>query len=180
MARCQSKSIIEQLKVGTELIDLRFRFDIDDFTPYLCHGPFKYEGNVDCLLAELNYHLSITNKKLKVRVILETYKLLGRNESLDGIQIYLFKDFCDTIINKYSYLEFFGFYDKLSKKQIYQGEISGFRIDEDHSSVQMTKSGKRKWWLALCPWLWNKVNRGRILKELSDSANQNYLMIDFI
>ena len=52
-AKCQSKTLSEQFHNGAKYFDFRVRFK--DGKPVIAHGLIEYKGNIDHMVANLNY-----------------------------------------------------------------------------------------------------------------------------
>lgn len=98
VARCQRVDYKEQINLGVTLFDLRIRFDKDDM-PVICHGKVEYKHDYSFIYDMLEYCNKIGG--MSIRVVLE----------LDKKNLYqeiLFKSFCETIVERYKNIYFFG------------------------------------------------------------------------
>lgn len=175
LAKCQSKTIVEQLEYGVSMFDLRIRSCGDSLI--FAHGLAEYGADVFEVLNALDFgsrarSISDTNyDKISVRLLLEE----AYDDDSDTNEVAFIK-FCKLCEEQYPNLEFCGAYRKWDWKQIYKfnSNLTEDDIDQNHSSFVSSK-GKRTW--CFIPWLYAKLNNKKILKKGTD---KKYLMIDFI
>ena len=175
-ARCQRVSWQRQWKqFGVRLFDLRVRFDKDTRLPFICHGLMRYEGSVYELLARLNNLAEESGEDCYVRVVLES----KRPSDTD---IYLFKEFCKRITERYS-LNFFGGNDR-SDWWCYEPHFR-FKtplqdLDDRYSST--TSLFPQRWPLLrylddLCPKVYALAHNRR---NIWRGTTHDWLFIDFV
>lgn len=77
IAKCQSKSIEEQIKLGIEVVDIRVK-KIDNSWVF-AHGLVEYKGKLSDIFDVISSYNIVNNNKIKVRLILE---LLEENDRI--------------------------------------------------------------------------------------------------
>lgn len=163
IARCQSKSLEEQYKLGIRFFDFRISFD-RNFNVEIRHGSMAYKGDVETFLDFLN-----KKRNCYVRLVLE--------RKLDEEDIQLFQHYCDTLVKKYPRVKFCGGIDKESWKVIYEFKYNPTYEDKYSSNNTLgtpcTGTYLDDWW----PWIYAKCNNKRNIKEGTD---KEFLMIDFV
>lgn len=105
LAKCQSKTLLEQLEAGAEAVDLRVCFDRRGVA-YFAHGAMTFR----CPLT-IEKALDRLPPYTAVRVILER-----KRHGFDEPQ---FRRLCRAIESVYPYLVFFGGYSKRTWQRLY-------------------------------------------------------------
>ena len=72
-AKCQSKTLNEQFHDGAKYFDFRVRFK--DGKPVIAHGLIEYKGNIDYMVANLNYFAEYFGETIYLRFVLEYNKI---------------------------------------------------------------------------------------------------------
>lgn len=155
IARCQSKTIEQQIKDGVRLFDMRIRFD-DNHEPYFAHGLMAYK-NIDVIDV---LHKIPSNSY--VRIILETNKY-------DYTQELLFKLLCQKIYYNSISIVFFEGRSKYNWEQLYDFKHN-FSLTQYVGSMQ-------SWYGKVCPYLYAKRNNKKNLKGLN---NDMFALFDFL
>lgn len=161
IAKCQSKSIEEQCKLGARMFDLRIRFDKNGI-PEFRHGSMAFKGSVEDTLEYLNSR----GKRYYVRLLLEV-----RNTKDLERQEHLFIDSCIQWEQKYKRLIFFNGRRKFDWKQVYKFKADDIDIIQKVSSMTGTVLDD------LCPVLYARLYNKKNYKEWDASK---WLLLDFI
>lgn len=206
IGRCQTKNIIEQIKAGVRLLDIRVRFDNSGYM-YLCHGYFEVKLEIPVIEINIsdnkdkNYVLSdkfkfpqfidwllniVTNNISKeeyfyFRLVLETSK-----ENI--IQELFFKNFCEYFKNElekrklYPYYRILSCVRKFDWKQLVLPTDSISCMQHISSCPNYVESIKVRWYEKFCPWLYAKRTNKQFLKNLDKGLYNNYdsVSYDFI
>lgn len=168
IAKCQSKDIKDQYKLGARMFDIRVSFNNDD-EPILKHGiiEFKTKGyTIYNILGYLNM-ISTNKDRIYVRTILEDTKEVKRNEEL-------FKEFCHGIEEVYTNLIFFDGNRKFDWKTIHKFTHKSPMIKQAISSMDDIKIND------IWPWLYAKLHNKESLKKCKESSYKGWLLLDFI
>ena len=72
-AKCQSKTLNTQFHDGAKYFDFRIRFK--DGKPVIAHGLIEYKGNIDYMVANLNYFAEYFKETIYLRFVLEYNKI---------------------------------------------------------------------------------------------------------
>lgn len=72
-AKCQSKTLNTQFHDGAKYFDFRVRFK--DGKPVIAHGLIEYKGNIDYMVANLNYLAEYFRETIYLRFVLEYNKI---------------------------------------------------------------------------------------------------------
>jgi hypothetical protein len=168
MARCQSKSIVQQYhQYGVRCFDLRIRMNRRELNhPIICHGYAEY----DISRAEIMEYLSMINGfgDCYVRVIQEVRTKKQYDETVWDMD---FSNFCKEIEKKFPNIKFWcgrSLYGWV-EEYVFQNNPS---CEEKYSSV-CKPDLIDDWW----PWLFAKRNNKKILKQGTD---KDILLIDFV
>lgn len=153
IAKCQSKSYIEQYESGIRDFDLRVRFK--DNSPIVCHGLMEYKGGEQIIRDFLDYLNS--RGDCKVRLILEVDKAEIRQDQQ-------FIDYVKFLIEYYKNIVFWEFRRKCDWKLLYTSPLGDDYYDQDVSSVNY----------CIWPWLYAK------LYTRHSKTNKEVLFLDFI
>ena len=164
MAKCQSKSIIEQyFKYDVRAFDLRIRFD-ENGQLVVAHGPFVFDISYKKLCEDLDF---LNSKKCTVRILHEVRNKKQHNwESVDG-----FRAFCSVMQNKYPNITFY------CGRNLYNWEID-YEFGREPTEESFYSSVRKPyliddWW----PWLYARFNNKKVLKKGTDAE---ILAIDFV
>lgn len=162
MARCQSKTIQEQYKLGVRCFDLRVRYNRYGLG-IVAHGLVEY-----CFTASRIYEdLAWLDKKgdCMVRVIHEVRS--GRKHS--EISVILFRFFCSRIKDSYGGIRFWCGRNLFDWQKDYDfGDDPS--CEENYASVSCK-------WLAWWPWLYARLNNRKIIESRTD---KDVLLIDYV
>ena len=162
-AKCQRKTLSEQISLGVAYIDIRVRFDSYG-NPYFCHGVVEYDCDVWSELKALQY------TKITARVILETRKHDDRQEVL-------FRTFCSQLQDMFPCCYFYGGRRKYDWKPItpLKSTLESANIVEKYAS-----SNGSAWYNLLddlCPYLYALRNNKKNYQSIVDGT---VLMLDFV
>ena len=163
-ARCQDKSLVEQIRdAGVEMIDIRIRFG-SSFIPHFAHGLVEYTEDVFVSLGIADSCARQYRRKIMVRLMHEERKPTEEARCR-------FAAFCRKVEKDFPNLVFFGGMNRYDWSDVVYDFGRGTMdsaIDERVSSVRS---------LGLFPYLWAKINNGRILRQGTD---KEFLMMDFL
>lgn len=164
-AKCQRKSIEQQLDAGVEMFDLRLKLYNKNMS--VAHGPYVIKADFLPDLSRIDYADS-TQKY--VRVLMES-----RNPTYD--EIILFKHYCEWIKFLFPNIIFFGGHG--AHKPNWRAHYYDFgtqvpKVEEYHASV---RGGFMPWLWGLRRWLSYKE-----FKRWEDKRNdkKNTTMLDFV
>lgn len=163
IAKCQSKPIDQQYKLGAKMFDLRVAYTKDGEAEFR-HGAMAFKGNVEEVLQYLN---SLTRSSY-IRLILEVSKGTKYREQQEK----LFINDCRKWEETYTHLKFFCGRRKYDWVQLYKFKIDDIEIIQKISS--MTGTVLDDWFPLLYATFYNKKN----LEKYKDS--NEWLLIDFI
>ena len=161
MAKCQSRDIEEQYKMGARMFDIRISYDEYGVAEFR-HGSMAFEGNIYSVLGYLN---SMPDD-IYVRLILEVKntKDLCRQE-------HLFKLDCEFFESRYNHIIFFCGRRKFDWKQLYKFKADDIELTQKISSMVGTKIDD------LWPWIYARIfNR----KNFNRRNKDKWLLLDFI
>lgn len=166
VARCQSKSIVEQYTTyGVRCFDLRVRWN-DNGEMVIAHGLMEYKYTREMLDADLRWLNA--KKDCYVRVLHEV-----RNEKQYTMSsIFLFKYFCELVVKKYTNIHFWCGRNLYNWEYDYHFSDNEPTCTEKYSSVCPPKY-LDDWF----PWLYAKLNNVKIRKQ---GTADNILMVDFV
>lgn len=153
IAKCQSKTYVEQYESGIRDFDLRIRFE--DGSPIICHGLMKYKGGETILREFLDY----LNEKggCTVRLVLEVNKANIRQDEQ-------FIDYIKFLNSHYTNITFWQFTRKFDWKILYPSSYDEEFYDQDVSSMKG----------CIWPWLYSK------LFTKNSTTTKEILFLDFI
>lgn len=169
LAKCQDKTIWEQLVSGVTHFDIRMR--MADSAPIACHGLIDYDvyvmGEIAYILIHARNH---PEQSFGIRLVFE--RITDKSKSRSEYK--RFDDLCAYVA-------------KLAPDNVYiSGRIKGqwgetfsanvrpdVYIREEYASYHNNK--RHRIW-GLFPRLWAMLNNKRLMKETQDA----YLMIDFV
>lgn len=164
MARCQSKSIIQQYRLGVRCFDLRIRVDKKD-CPHIYHGLVEY----DISESEIYEYLAMLDSfgDCYVRVVHEVRtKKQYTQEAVNG-----FIKFCDWYRTSFPNITFWCGRNLYNWQVDYQFENEP-SCEEKYSSVCKPRLID-DWW----PWLFAKRNNRKIFEEGTD---KDILLVDYV
>lgn len=156
-ARCQSKTIDEQLAAGARCFDMRISFDHDGIASFL-HGWCRFGGDetITGVLERLQRH----GEPIYVRLILEepltlwntVKKALGlkATQKPDAANEYYFPRRCALYQKTYRGITFLGGRRKYDWSQLYDFGTDGIPMHQHVSSMDLAAP----WWQRLLPWLY--------------------------
>ena len=175
MARCQSKTLMEQFcTYEVRLFDIRVRFDKKGDLVF-AHGPIEFKGSLD--LSHLNYYPERTGRPIYVRLILESNKPMKDQE----LQEEHFRYFCEDIQKEYPNITFFGGNRKYDWKEIYHFDTD-VQLKDLYSSTTNIFGGPKDHWTAklddLWPWLYAKLRNKKNIRNHKDE--DGILFIDYV
>ena len=156
MAKCQSKDIETQYKLGARMFDLRVKFN--DGNPEFAHGLLTFKGDVFATLSYLN------TKGAYIRLLLEATK---ENEYQENH----FIKFCQFCEQSYTNLTFFCGRRKFDWKQLYKFPADDIDIVQKVSSTIGSKIDD------LWPWLYARFTNK---KNYKNRDKDKWLLVDFI
>lgn len=172
-ARCQSKTIDEQLAAGARCFDLRVSFDRNGMAQFR-HGWCRFGGDtVTGVLTRLQQY----GEPIYVRLILEeppsvwnaVKKALGLKvaQKPDPVNEYYFPRRCALYQKTYKGLTFIGGNRKYDWAQLHDFGTGDIPLHQRVSSMD----SKATWWQRLLPWLYarkhNADNMGRQNKGIN-------------
>lgn len=150
IAKCQSKSLAQQINEGIRVFDLRLRMDKDGEW-IIAHNAFIYVKGYDAImniLEWLNVESEYSKEKIYVRVL---YEVRNNRQALYSSSIE-FNLLCDRLTKDFPNLRFFGGQRTMDWRQDYVFPSKNcIEYIERHASVRWPK------WLHWCPWLYAKL-----------------------
>lgn len=161
MARCQSKSIVEQYEAGARLFDIRIAYD-EYSRPHFRHGLMRYKGNVWPVFTYLN-----EMKDCQVRIVLEEYA----NDDND-FQESLFRDDIERWKEVYPHISFNCGVRKRDWANLCNLPSIEKQIKHEYASMQGGKLND------IWPWLYAKLHNAKCFKKYCDT--ESIVMMDFI
>ncbi|WP_289700543.1 hypothetical protein [Duncaniella muris] len=175
IARCQSKSIIDQYKLGARWFDLRIRYDKHDRL-IVAHGLMVYKADVETVCLMLHY-LNIeahyfVQEPIYIRVL---YEMSSKDKSRKAKDHELqFIGFCSFIQNRFQYLTFIGGQRKYDWKLLHN-----FNTQPPQSIDMYSSCTWRKWddWL---PWMYARIMNNRNWGKYKDIEPDSFMLADFI
>lgn len=173
-AKCQSKTLNEQFHNGAKYFDFRIRFK--DEKPIIAHGLIEYKGNIDYMVANLNYFAEYFKETIYLRFVLEYNKIP--------------EDFASQIASLVNLVRYYrGKYPNITYTYIMskwneQKVATYYSKDKDtptliHKYSSVLKEKRFLWipyWYAK---LHNKKNR-KAFKQVLEDENSKVLMLDFV
>ena len=173
-AKCQSKTLIEQFHDGAKYFDFRVRFK--DGKPVIAHGLIEYKGNIDYMVANLNYFAEYFKETIYLRFVLEYNKIP--------------EDFASQIASLVNLVRYYrGKYPNITYTYIMskwneQKVATYYSKDKDtptliHKYSSVLKEKRFLWipyWYAK---LHNKKNR-MAFKQVLEDKDSKVLMLDFV
>lgn len=160
MARCQNKTLEEQLYAGARVFDFRIHYGDEDWE--FAHGLVNFKSDISFwkYLGNLNTLARANNETIYIRLILEKYE---SDEDCD-----CFIRFCKALERaEYSNLSFFGGNRKGDWKKLYT--FKGNIPDALNNQFVSSMMPDARWYEKICPYLYakrmNKVNKGK-MKEI--------------
>lgn len=162
VAKCQNKTISEQLALGVRNFDIRIDFD-DNFNPIFAHGLIKYnyDGNIRNIFYLLN------NYNTNVRIILE----INKHDKRHDLKCNMFVAYVQAWIRTYPNINFWGGNCKYDWKELVS-KLKGKTLEH----VQYVGS-MNKFWLYK---IWPKLYAMRYNKRVIDNLENKITYIDFV
>lgn len=173
-AKCQSKTLNTQFHDGAKYFDFRVRFK--DGKPVIAHGLIEYKGNIDYMVANLNYFAEYFKETIYLRFVLEYNKIPEDFAS----QIASLVNLVRYYRGKYPNITYTYIMSKWNEQKVatyYSKDTDTPTLIHKYSSVL-----KEKRFLWIPYWyakLHNKKNRKTFKNTLEDKANR-VLMLDFV
>lgn len=153
IAKCQSKTVVEQYESGVRFFDIRIGFDKYN-NPKFKHGLISFKSNINSVISYLT-----SKDDVIIRIIAEDDNPM-------------FNNFCNYLEGIYGY-RFCGGNRKSDWKKVYNfNNKTEYTIKECYSSMPSNPK-----WYGIFPWLYAKLHNKKVLSE---KYNEEYLMIDFI
>lgn len=170
MAKCQSKTYIEQFNAGARAFDLRILWNEQNELEFR-HGIYRYSG------ADFSDVLKFANKhKMLVRILLDIRSYSPCDNESEQKEKFL--NLCQEIENKFKGIQFFG------GSNIYEfKEKKSFSEIHCYSSVTSLFKCQNKYLAMiddLCPWFYAKFKNQKNIKKYKHLDNNTYLFIDYI
>lgn len=173
-AKCQSKTLNTQFHDGAKYFDFRIRFK--DGKPVIAHGLIEYKGNIDYMVANLNYFAEYFKETIYLRFVLEYNKIPEDFASQIASLVNLVRYYREKYPNiTYTYIM-----SKWNEQKVatyYSKDTDTPTLIHKYSSVL-----KEKRFLWIPYWyakLHNKKNRKAFKHVLEDKDNK-VLMLDFV
>ena len=173
-AKCQSKTLNEQFHNGAKYFDFRVRFK--DEKPVIAHGLIEYKGNIDYMVANLNYFAEYFKETIYLRFVLEYNKIPEDFAS----QIASLVNLVRYYRGKYPNITYTYVMSKWNEQKVatyYSKDTDTPTLIHKYSSVL-----KEKRFLWIPYWyakLHNKKNR-KVFKHVLEDEDSKVLMLDFV
>ena len=173
-AKCQSKTLNEQFHNGAKYFDFRVRFK--DGKPVIAHGLIEYKGNIDYMVANLNYFVEYFKETIYLRFVLEYNKIPEDFAS----QIASLVNLVRYYRGKYPNITYTYVMSKWNEQKVatyYSKDTDTPTLIHKYSSVL-----KEKRFLWIPYWyakLHNKKNR-KAFKHVLEDEDSKVLMLDFV
>lgn len=173
-AKCQSKTLNEQFHNGAKYFDFRIRFK--DGKPVIAHGLIEYKGNIDYMVANLNYFAEYFKETIYLRFVLEYNKIPEDFAS----QIASLVNLVRYYRGKYPNITYTYVMSKWNEQKVatyYSKDTDTPTLIHKYSSVL-----KEKRFLWIPYWyakLHNKKNR-KAFKHVLEDEDSKVLMLDFV
>ena len=172
-AKCQSKTLNTQFHDGAKYFDFRVRFK--DGKPVIAHGLIEYKGNIDHMVANLNYFVEYFGETIYLRFVLEYNKIPEDFAS----QMASLVDLVRYYRGKYPNITYTYIMSKWNEQKVatyYSKDTDTPTLIHKYSSVL-----KEKRFLWIPYWyakLHNKTFLHKYTKEVS--SDSDVLMLDFV
>lgn len=163
IAKCQSRHIDHQYKLGARMFDIRVSYNKYGEAEFR-HGSMAFEGDVEGVFKYLNSR----NRAIYIRLILEVSKNTKNREDKER----LFINDCKRWAETYTHIKFFCGRRKFDWVQLYKFELDDIELVQKISS--MTGTVLDDWW----PWLYARFFNKKNLEKHRDS--KDWMLIDFI
>ena len=173
-AKCQSKTLNTQFHDGAKYFDFRVRFK--DGKPVIAHGLIEYKGNIDYMVANLNYFAEYFKETIYLRFVLEYNKIPEDFAS----QIASLVNLVRYYRGKYPNITYTYIMSKWNEQKVatyYSKDTDTPTLIHKYSSVL-----KEKRFLWIPYWyakLHNKKNR-KAFKHVLEDEDSKVLMLDFV
>ena len=171
IAKCQSKSLAQQINEGIKVFDLRLRMDKDGEW-IIAHNAFIYVkgyGAIMNILTWLDVEAEYSKEKIYMRVL---HEVRNNRQALYSSSID-FNLLCDRLTKDFPNLRFFGGQRTMDWRQDYVFPSKNcIEYIERHASVRWPK------WLHWYPWLYAKLyNKAN---ERMYESNDIVVFTDFV
>lgn len=170
VARCQCKTLTEQVEAGVRIFDLRIRQNKNGEW-IIAHNAFIYMRGIKVVyyLEQLDDMARESDLPVYVRVLHEVRNSRQARQSSSVA----FNSLCDWMCHTYRHILFFGGQRTMDWRQDYVFPTVG-DIDyiERHASVRWPK------WLHWWPWLYARMHNEEIEKEYRE--REDVVFIDFV
>ena len=173
-AKCQSKTLNTQFHDGAKYFDFRVRFK--DGKPVIAHGLIEYKGNIDHMVANLNYFAEYFGETIYLRFVLEYNKIPEDFASQMASLVDLVRYYRGKYPNiTYTYV--MSNWNEQKAATYYSKDKDTPTLIHKYSSVL-----KEKRFLGIPYWyakLHNKKNR-KAFKHVLEDKDSKVLMLDFV
>ena len=170
VARCQGRTLTEQVEAGIRVFDLRIRQDKNGQW-IIAHNAFVYARGIKILhaLEWLDEVARESDLPVYVRVL---HEVRNQRQARQSSSV-AFNALCDWMQHRYRHIMFFGGQRVMDWRQDYVFPTAG-DIDyiERHASVRWPKL--LHWW----PWLYARLHNDEIEKEYQDKPD--VVFMDFV
>lgn len=166
LARCQNKTIDEQLKLGVRWFNLQVNLKGD--TWYASHGIAWYNANVMEILDKLDKFAKDKNEKIYVQLYMDRH-LLHHTDHI------VFRRFAMNVMSIFSNIIFERVYDEQNDILILEDKLkNGYEI---YWTLTWARNVGKKWYYYLpFPKVWRK----RVMNSMEIPSDTEYLMVDYI
>lgn len=164
-AKCQSKTLKQQLEDDVQAFDFRVRYKNDKLI--IVHGLWNSGLNINTILKKIVSHARFSNKEYYVRIIY-TGEVYDEN-------YHKFELWCKRVPNKtlikYNIVDKFGY-------KFYKN----FNNHCEHLYKDLSVNFKTFYWLIPIPWLWNKLIKPNIEEKVANLLNAQDVVLynDFV
>ena len=178
IARCQSKSIKEQLKAGVRYFDLRIRFDKNGL-PVFAHGLAEYDASLLTVCREIHF-FSITSTNVEKSYIRITLENKSRKD--EEYQRKCFKKACQDLERLFQaddltpIIAFCGGQTKADWSTVYEFGTEQPLCKECYSSMPAQRNPLWKVW----PWLFAKFHNRKAVERHKAEGSEEILMLDYV
>ena len=170
VARCQGRTLTEQVEAGVRVFDLRIRQDKNGEW-IIAHNAFVYARGIKILhaLEWLDEVARESDLPVYVRVL---HEVRNQRQARQSSSV-AFNALCDWMQHRYRHIMFFGGQRVMDWRQDYVFPTAG-DIDyiERHASVRWPK------WLHWWPWLYARLHNDEIEKEYQEK--EDVVFLDFV
>lgn len=164
-AKCQSKTLKQQLDEGVQAFDFRVVYKDGKLT--IVHGLWSTNLNINTTLKKIANYAKKSGKDYYVRIIYKG-KLFDHN-----------------------YVSFISWYKKVPNKTLVKYHIvnkeghslyKNFTNHCEHLYKDLSINFKSFYWLIPIPWLWNKLTKPNIIDKVANLLNHQDVVLynDFV